>query len=60
MSAPATTTALNARVYEDFGLFTADPEIGADVADFFNYVTGFGAAAAIPQDPRLALRLRAA
>ncbi len=34
--------ALNARVYEDFGLFTADPEIAADVADLFNYVTGFG------------------
>src|ERR671911_547819 len=34
--------ALNARIYEDFGLFTADPEISADVADFFNYVTGFG------------------
>ena len=33
--------ALNARIYEDFGFFTADPEIGADVAEFFNYVTGF-------------------
>jgi polyphosphate kinase len=33
---------LNARLYEDFGLFTADPEIGADVADLFNYMTGFG------------------
>ena len=34
--------ALNARLYEDFGLFTADPDIAADVADLFNYVTGFG------------------
>ncbi len=34
--------ALNARTYEDFGLFTADPDIAADVADLFNYVTGFG------------------
>jgi polyphosphate kinase len=34
--------ALTARVYEDFGLFTADEEIAADVADLFNYVTGFG------------------
>jgi polyphosphate kinase len=36
--------ALNARIYEDFGLFTADPEIAADVADLFNYITGFGKA----------------
>jgi polyphosphate kinase len=34
--------ALTARVYEDFGLFTADEDIAADVADLFNYVTGFG------------------
>jgi polyphosphate kinase len=34
--------AVNARTYEDFGLFTADPEISADVADLFNYMTGFG------------------
>jgi polyphosphate kinase len=34
--------ALNARIYEDFGLFTADPDVGADVADLFNYMTGFG------------------
>ena len=33
---------INARSYEDFGLFTADPEIAADVADLFNYLTGFG------------------
>ena len=34
--------AVTARSYEDFGLFTADPEIAADVADLFNYLTGFG------------------
>jgi len=33
---------LTARGYEDFGLFTADEDIAADVADLFNYVTGFG------------------
>jgi polyphosphate kinase len=32
---------LTARTYEDYGLFTADPDIGADVADLFNYLTGF-------------------
>jgi polyphosphate kinase len=31
-----------ARHYEDFGLFSADEEITADVADLFNYLTGFG------------------
>ncbi len=33
---------VTARAYEDFGLFTADPDIAADVADLFNYLTGFG------------------
>ncbi|MHB8218893.1 MAG: polyphosphate kinase 1 [Acidimicrobiales bacterium] len=30
-----------ARIYEDIGLLTADPDIGADVGDLFNYLTGF-------------------
>jgi polyphosphate kinase len=33
---------VTAEIYEDVGLFTADPDIAADVADLFNYVTGFG------------------
>jgi polyphosphate kinase len=33
---------VTARLYEDFGLFTADPDIADDVANLFNYVTGFG------------------
>jgi polyphosphate kinase len=33
---------MTARTYEDYGLFTADPAICADVADLFNYLTGFG------------------
>ncbi len=33
---------VTARMYEDFGLFTADPQIAEDVANLFNYVTGFG------------------
>src|SRR6187397_1900269 len=34
--------AATARLYEDLGVFTADEEITADVADLFNYLTGFG------------------
>jgi len=29
-----------ARLYTDFGLFTCDEEIGSDVADMFNFLTG--------------------
>jgi polyphosphate kinase len=32
--------AKTARLYEDFGLFTTDPDITADVADLFNTLTG--------------------
>jgi polyphosphate kinase len=31
-----------ARLYTDFGLFTTDDAIGSDVAELFNYLTGFG------------------
>ena len=34
--------AVTARLYEDFSLFTGDEEITADLADLFNYLTGFG------------------
>ncbi|HSL26500.1 MAG TPA: polyphosphate kinase 1 [Acidimicrobiia bacterium] len=30
-----------ARVYEDLGLLTADPDIGADLSDLFNFLTGY-------------------
>ena len=33
--------AKTARIYEDFGLLTSDRDIGADVADLFNTLTGY-------------------
>lgn len=30
-----------ARVYEDIGLLSADPVLGADLADLFNFLTGY-------------------
>jgi len=33
--------AKTARLYADLGLFTADPETGADIAEMFNLLTGY-------------------
>ena len=33
--------AKTARVYEDFGLFTTNPDVAADVAEVFNLLTGY-------------------
>ncbi len=50
-----------ARIYEDVGLFTADPELTADVADVFHLLTGysrqhdFGALLVAPADMRAEL-----
>ncbi|MCU1489753.1 MAG: polyphosphate kinase 1, partial [Acidimicrobiaceae bacterium] len=30
-----------AKVYEDIGLLTSDPDLGADLTDLFNHLTGF-------------------
>jgi polyphosphate kinase len=30
-----------AKLYEDFGLLTADPTVGADITDLFNHLTGY-------------------
>jgi polyphosphate kinase len=34
-----------ARLYTDFGLLSADPELGADLTDLFNVLTGFASPA---------------
>ncbi|WAC06073.1 MAG: polyphosphate kinase 1 [Methanoregula sp.] len=33
--------ATSSRIYTDFGIFTCDREIGADIADLFNFLTGY-------------------
>ena len=33
--------ASTARMYEDIGILTASPELGADLTDLFNYLTGY-------------------
>jgi polyphosphate kinase len=30
-----------AKLYEDIGIMTADPDLGADLSDLFNYLTGY-------------------
>ncbi len=35
--------AVTANLYTDIGYFTCDPEIGEDVSDLFNYLTGYSA-----------------
>ena len=31
-----------ARLYEDFGVLTSDPAVGADLSQLFNFLTGYG------------------
>ena len=33
--------AVTSRIYEDFGMFTCDEDMGADATDLFNYLTGY-------------------
>ncbi len=35
--------AVTAHLYTDLGLFTSDPDMGADASDLFNYLTGYSA-----------------
>ena len=41
--------AKTARLYTDFGLLSADPELGADLTDLFNVLTGFAQPASYRQ-----------
>ena len=37
-----------ARLYEDLGLLTGDPDIGADLTQLFNFLTGYGRDVQLP------------
>ena len=50
-SVPGNYNSKTARIYEDLGLLTADPDIGADVGDLFNHLTGFSRHDRLPPDP---------
>jgi polyphosphate kinase len=39
---------VTARLYEDLGLLTANPEVTGDVADLFNHLTGYLEAGGVP------------
>ena len=33
---------VTARIYEDVGILSADPDLGADLTHLFNHLTGYG------------------
>ncbi|HYH49093.1 MAG TPA: polyphosphate kinase 1 [Acidimicrobiia bacterium] len=47
-----------ARLYEDIGLLTADPELGADLSDLFNYLTGYSRSTAFRKIITAPLQMR--
>ena len=47
-----------ARLYEDIGLLTADPDLGADLSDLFNYLTGYSRSTAFRKIVTAPLRMR--
>ncbi len=47
-----------ARLYEDIGLLTADPDLGADLSDLFNYLTGYSRSTEFRKIVTAPLRMR--
>jgi polyphosphate kinase len=47
-----------ARLYEDIGLLTADPDLGADLSDLFNYLTGYSRSTAFRKIVTAPLQMR--
>ena len=45
-----------ATLYEDLGLLSADPELGADLTELFNHLTGYSRPGRVPQAARRARR----
>ena len=45
-----------ADLYEDLGLLTADPDLGADLTELFNHLTGYSHQGDVPEAARRARR----